>query len=150
MLDQNPYEPPEADLDPRDPVPKNSIWWRAFFSFAAVLMTLGILAIPFMSDLTLLDLIDFVASIIAFVGLFGFAYYKPIGSVVFWRYFFYFMLFESVVFIIVLPLIGATRYGQPTALDAIYLFEMIYAYVLLSALYFYAYRRPFVWTRLRS
>ena len=65
----------------------------------------------------------------------------------FWRYFFYFMLLESILFIIVMPLAGANRYGQLTELDGFYIFEIAYVYLILMALYLYAYRRPFVWSR---
>ena len=146
-MDQNPYQPPDSELEPGGPPPRNSTGWRVFFWISAGLVGLGVLAVPFIDNLTLLDLVDFGTSIVAVVGLFGFAYYRRIGGVVFWRYFFYFALLESFVFVILLPLIGAERYGEPTGMDGFYLFEIVYAYLILSALYFYAYRREFVWSR---
>ncbi len=146
-MDHNPYEPPEAEVEPGGAAPRNSVWWRVFFRLSAVMITLGILGVPFLTGLSTLDMIDFATSIVALVGLYGFAFYKPLGGVVFWRYFFYFMMLESILFIIVLPLSGATRYGQPTAFDSLYVFELVYGYLILTALYLYAYRRPFVWSR---
>ena len=146
-MDQNPYQPPDSELEPGGPPPRNSTGWRVFFWVSAFLIGLGVLAVPLIDNLTLLDLVDFATSIVALVGLFGFAYYKPVGGVVFWRYFFYFAALESFVFIILLPLLSTERYGDSTSLDGAYLFEIVYAYLMLTALYFYAYRRPFVWSR---
>ena len=146
-MDHNPYKPPEAEIEPGGPAPRNTLWWRVFFSLSAIMVGLGILVVPFITGLGPLDIIDFAASIVAMIGVYGFAYYKRIGGVVFWRYFFYFMLLESILFIIVMPLAGANRYGQLTELDGFYIFEIAYAYLVLMALYLYAYRRPFVWSR---
>lgn len=146
-MNHNPYEPPEADIEPGGPAPRNTVWWRVFFALSAIMVGLGVLAVPFIPGLNMIDIIDFAASIVAMIGLYGFAYYKRIGGVVFWRYFFYLMAFESILFIIVMPLAGANRYGQPSEFDGFYIFEIAYGYLILMALYLYAYRRPFVWSR---
>ncbi len=110
-------------------------------------MALGVLIFPYIENVSLFDLIDFVVSIVAQFGLYGFAFYTPIGTLLFWRYFFYFLLIESILFVILLPILGVQQYGQPTRFDGTFVFELGFVLLILRAVYFYAYRRPFIWAR---
>lgn len=105
------------------------------------------LIVPFMEGLSAFDYLDFVASIVSTVGLYGFAFYKRIGDVVFWKYFFLFVFVESVVISIVFPTVGLPTYGEVAQFDGVLAFNVSYTSVLLWALYQYAYKRPFIWTR---
>ena len=117
MMTDHPYKSPLADLRSDGPKPKNSIWWKVFFWISAVGMLLVLISIPLFKSLSTFDYADILLSVIGVVGLFGFAYQKPIGSIVYWRYFFYVVLFESLFYSLVLPLVGYERYGEPTAVD---------------------------------
>jgi len=89
-------------------------------------------------------------SLFSLLGLFGIAYSKQFFTVVFWRYFFYFGVIETFLYSIVLPLIGYERYGKPFVFNGLYVFEMVYAVILLYVLYSYAYRKPSIWLTARS
>jgi hypothetical protein len=125
---------------------KNSLGWRVFFWISAVLMSL---VLSFMSFelLSPFDWIDVLVSVIGTVGLYGFAYYRPVASVVFWRYFFYIVLIESLVYTFVLPVMGVEQYGQVVNFDGSFLLGVFYLGFYLAALNAYAYKRPFIWQR---
>lgn len=144
-MEDNPYRPPTADLGSGDRKPTNNIWWKIFFWISAVLMLLGVVTLPFIEGVTILDYADVILSVIAVVGLFGFAFYRPIGKVVFWRYFFYIVLLESIAYTLLLPAIGYERFGEENAYDIWYAVEVVYALLFLCALNLYAYKRPIVW-----
>jgi hypothetical protein len=144
-MDTNPYKRPEAPPEPAHPI--NTIWWKLYFWLAAALTILSLLGMPSAEGFTVFDYVDFILSATALVGLYGFAYYERIGSVVFWRYFFYVALVESVFFSGILPAVGAKRFGQETTIDAYYLLEIALAVLMLAAIYRYAYWRPFIWNR---
>jgi hypothetical protein len=144
-VSDNSYRPPEPDTKPAGKNPaRNELLWRVFFWISAVLMTLVMAFMPF-EILSLFDAIDLLMSIVGTVGLYGFAYYKPVGNVVFWRYFFYFVLFESFVYTLILPLMGVEQYGQTVSFDGNYFTGLIYLGFYLVALNGYAYKRPFIW-----
>lgn len=140
----NPYEPPLSHLESSGGKPKNSIWWKLFFWISLLLTLMGVPGLAVTKGLTLLDYADFILSVMAVVGLYGFAYYKRIGNVVFWRYFFYATLIETLVFSLMFPLLGVPRYGAKT-LNYWYFFEIAYSLLILSALHRYAYRSALVW-----
>ncbi|TQV67996.1 hypothetical protein FKG94_24490 [Exilibacterium tricleocarpae] len=146
-MDQDPYKPPTSDLDKGDPGRSNSFWWKFYCWFNASAMLIAMIALPQLEGQTLLDTLDVAVSVVATVGLFGFAYYKPIYTMVFWRYFFYVALLETLLYSVLLPALGVKRYGEVSALDGYYLFELGYATLMLSALNMYAYKRPFIWRR---
>jgi len=144
-MNDNPYQSPSADLRPDEPRPKNSTWWKVFFWISAVGMLVVIIGIPFLESVSGFDYVDIFLSVVGTVGLFGFAFYKRIGKIVYWRYFFYLVLFESIFYSLALPLVGYERYGELASINGWYAFEILYAAIYLSALYFYAYKRSFIW-----
>lgn len=144
MMNMNPYKPPSSSLETPDGKPKNSVWWRSFFWITLIFMLFGVLGLASTKGLTVLDYADFALSLIAVVGLYGFAYYKRVGNVVFWRYFFYVTLIETMVFSLVFPILGVPRYGE-TTINYWYIFEIAYGLLILWALHRYAYRSAFVW-----
>ena len=140
----NPYKTPTSPLGNSPENPENSPWWRVFFWVTVLLTVLTILGLMSAENLGLFDYVDFIISLIAVLGLYGYAHYKPLGGVVFWRYFFYTALVETLVFSGLFPLLGIPRYGD---VDVGYwhLFDIGYALIILRALYRYAYRSAFVW-----
>ena len=144
-MSEDPYKPPESDLNSNGQDHRNSLGWRLFFWVSAVLMLLVVAFVPLLEMLSLFDWIDLGFSIVGTVGLYGFAYYKPLGSIIFWRYFFYAVLIESFIYSIVLPLAGVEQYGQAVNLDSSMLLSIAYLFFYLIALNAYAYKRPFVW-----
>ncbi|TDJ64295.1 MAG: hypothetical protein E2O36_01965 [Proteobacteria bacterium] len=144
-MNNDPYQSPGADVDSGGQGPENNIWWKIYFWLNIILMIMGFMAFPFIEGITLFDYLDIIVSLIAIVGLFGFAFYRPIGDVVFWRYFFYITLIESFAYVFVVPLIGYERFGQAPNFGAMFIFEVIYVWILCCALYFYAYKRSFIW-----
>jgi hypothetical protein len=144
LVDSNPYQTPQSSLDSKPGKPNNTIWWKIFFGISAFFILLTVIMLPFMAS-TYMDYVDMIVSTIGVVGLFGFAFYKPIVNVVIWRYFFYIALVESIIYSGALVFMGIKRYGEPPSFDAIYAFEIVYVALYLAALYLYAYRRNYIW-----
>lgn len=147
MVTENPYQPPKTSIGNVGGKPKNSIWWKAFFWLTLVLMLLSAISLPFIDGLNLFDYADFMLSVVSVVGLYGFCFYRRLGNVVFWRYFFYVVLVESIIFSIVLPIMEIPRYGEVADVTGWYIFEIVYTSLLLWAIYRYAYKVPFLWER---
>lgn len=144
MPEEDPYQPPEAPLVTQ-PVEQTSIWWKVLFWLTLLLMVLSTIGLPLIENLSWFDYLDYLLSIVATVGLFGFAFSRRIGTVVFWRYFFYVVLLESFIFSVLFPLFGIPSYGDVTPLGGWYAFGLAYTVALLWAIYHYAYRRPLLW-----
>jgi len=145
MSEENPYEPPDTQLEKKT-APRNAGWWKVFW-LTVVLMVLSAAALPAMPDLGAFDYFDFLLSVVTSVGLFGFAFHKPVGGVVFWRYFFYVALVESIFFSLVLPIASVPVYGQVISIDAFYVIGLAFTIALLWAIYQYAYKCSFLWPR---
>lgn len=108
-------------------------------------MCLSTIGVSIMQNLTLFDYVDFLLSLIGTAGLWGFAYYKPVGKLVFWRYYFYVVLIESFVVTFLFPLLNIPVYGEITEFNSMFIVGCIYMAAILYAIYQYAYRRPFIW-----
>lgn len=154
MPEKDPYEAPKSRLDNSnqgDDESTNTLAWKVFFWITATLALLTVLGISLIENLTLFDYIDIVLSIITTVGLYGFAYYKPISilgkGVIFWRYFFYVVFVESLILFTILPILGIPIYGEQWNFDQWFLVNILYMTAMLYAVYQYAYRRPFIWPK---
>jgi hypothetical protein len=145
MPSEDPYRPPTAALKDSGP-PRPNWWWKTFFWITLMLTILFAAAFPFLESLTAFDYVDFLLSVIALVGIFGFSHHKQIGRVVFWRYFFYIALLESIFFSVALPILGIPRYGS-SEIDFSIIFEIGYTLLFLWALHSYAYKATLIWQR---
>ena len=116
-----------------------------FFWITAVFMSLSLTSLVELQTATFIDRIDLFLAILATLGLFGIAYSKKIFTSVFWRYFFYFGMIETFLYSIILPWLGYERYGKPFVFSGLYVFEIIYAVILLYVIYLYAYRSSSIW-----
>ncbi len=125
----------------------STVFFKLFFWITVVLLSLSTVSLLSLQTATFIDRIDLFLSILATFGLFGVAYSKALITVVFWRYFFYFGIIETFVYSIMLPIVGFNRYGRPFVFNGLYVFEIVYAFLLLYALHHYAYRRPLIWTK---
>ena len=143
-MTNNPYKSPNSELGTPDGKPQNSKWWKAFFWITFLFTLLGFIVIPFLDNLALYDYVDFALTVVVLVGLYGFSHYKQVGKVIYWRYIFYIALIQSIIFVLVFPLLGIPRYGSDT-IDLMYFFEIAYTLIILLALNRYAYKVPFVW-----
>lgn len=144
-MSRNPYEPPESKVGERQRTSRRIYFWKAYFVFSVYAAIVSSVYIPTISSLNYVDVLDFAISLIAVVGIYGFVYSVRIGDVVLWRYFFYLALLESVVFCLLLPLLGAERYGRNFQFDLFYLVELSYIGIMLYALNMYAYKCPRIW-----
>lgn len=144
-MSEDPYSPPGSDLGPPRKRRSESIWWKLYFNISALLLALSMVTITQVPELTMsvFDRIDIALSMVALVGLFGFAYSRPIARRVFWQWFFYLALVEGLIYSILMPLLGQPRYGELTRFDLWYLFEIGYAIALYCALYQYAFKRNY-------
>ncbi len=128
---------------------KNTIGWKIFFWVSFVFMLLSMAIIYFANTIdfivSMYDYADLLVSMWATVGLFGFAYYKPIFNRMFWRYGFYVILVNSLVYSLVLPMLSIERYGEAFTLDYLYGIELLYTAAMLYAVYSYAFKRDFIW-----
>ena len=144
-MNDDPYKSQNSDPDPYNGKPVNSLAWKIFFWLNALGMLSILLVLPHFKAISPFDFIDICMSFVGTVGLFGFAFYKPIRTVVFWRYFFYVSLFEMILYSLILPALNIDRYGEATVYNGSYAFELLFASVFLSGIYSYAYKRPFIW-----
>lgn len=147
-MSRDPYEPQSKVSDKR-PSARYALLWKGYFIFSVYAAVMTSLYVPTIPDLSYFDVVDFGVSLLSVVGLYGFTYSVRISKVVFWRYFFYFALIESLVFCLFLPLAGASRYGREFQFDPFYLFELGYVIPMLYALNAYAYKRPALWKKAR-
>ena len=127
--------------------PASSALLKSFFWLTSALLVLSLISVILQQKATFIDRIDLFLSIFATLGLFGIAYSKAILTVVIWRYFFYFGIIETLYYSILLPLIGYERYGKPFVFNGLYVFEIIYAVLLLYVLHAYAYKNSSIWMR---
>ena len=125
--------------------PTNSTGWKVFFWLMTLLTYFGVRQMPTFDNLSLIELIDLIFTVITLAGMFGFAYYRALLNVVFWRYFFYALLLDMVILSIVYPLLGLSRYGRLPTFGIDYLLELALSSTILYAVYTYAYKRPFIW-----
>jgi len=112
------------------------ILFKAFFWLTAFLLCLSLISLVSQQTATFLDRLDLFLSIFSLLALFGCAYEKQILTVIFWRYFFYFGVFETIIYSMILPLISYERYRKPFVFNGLYVFEIVYAVILLYVLYF--------------
>lgn len=143
-MSDDPYRPPNSNFDVPPPK-RNSLPWIVLFWITATSTVLSAIALTTIPGITFLDLLSMIVTIGMMVGFYGFAYYKPIINIVFWRYFFYVALLDFAVMNIALPLLGIETYGQISKLDGYYLFGLAYTIVILYGLNHYAYKRAFIW-----
>ena len=124
---------------------RNSISWKVFFWINASLMLIATMSVPLVHNMNLLDYFDLSISLGCTLGLYGFAFYRPLYNILFWRYFFYLALFDFSLYSLILPTLDIPRYGQDFTLDVSYALELMYSITLLYALNHYAYKRAFIW-----
>lgn len=148
-MSQDPFEPPESKVSDKRPSPKYMLLWKAYFVFSVYAAIVSSVYVPTIAKLSYFDVLDFGVSLVAVVGLYGFTYSVRFANVVFWRYFFYLALIETIVFCVLLPVFGTTRYGREFHFDPFYLFELGYVIPMLYALNAYAYKRPALWKKAR-
>lgn len=138
-MNNDPYKPPNSNTDNGNTQPPSALW-RVFFGFNCMLIVLNILVVPFVEDLGLMEIIDFTFTNLVFVGLCGFIFSKPIGKVVFWRYFFYAAMIEAFIVLLLFPVFQIPLYGQAPVFDGWLAFNLVNAFFNLVALNLYAYK----------
>lgn len=144
-MSQNPFEPPESKVNASRRSLKYPLVWKAYLIFSVYVAVATSLYVPALEQLSYFDVLDFGVSLVAVLGLYGFVYGVKIHKVVFWRYFFYVLLLESILFCLLLPLFGAERYGRSFQFNVFYLLELAYLAPMLYAVNMYAYKRPQLW-----
>lgn len=148
-MKNDPYKTPDSDLA-LDKVQKpKTIWWKVFFFLSALTMILGIAGLLAMEGtiFSYLEWFDLATSTIGFVGLFGLAFNVAIGKQYFWKYFFYFTLISTLIYLIIFPLAGIEMYGLVTELDISYAIGMAFGILFVWASYLYGFKRPQIWNR---
>jgi len=146
-MSDNPYRPPESNLDFPVKQPKESIWWKVYFVLSMLMTLLAFVGVALVEALTvsIFDYVDSGLSLVALIGLFGFAFSIPIGKPYFWGYFFYLILVETLFYSLALPVSGVARFGEVTQFGGFYAFEIAYVIPLIWALYLYAFKRKKLW-----
>lgn len=127
--------------------PDNTVGWKLFFWLMLLKVVASAYIIGFMRILQVspYDYTHFIFSLISCTGLLGFAFYQPVFWRFFWRCFFYLYMFESIVYIAILPMLGIKHFGQPISINANLMLEVIWTILTLYAIFLYAYKKPFVW-----
>ena len=96
-------------------------------------------------NLSLVDYVDLAISATATVGLYGLAFQKRIGRIVFWRYFFYAAAIETLIVTFVFPLLGIPFYGQAFQFSTWYVIGSVFFTSIIYGNYIYAYKQPNIW-----
>ena len=149
-MNEDPYQTPTSELGKRGRQHKRSLWWKIVFWFYIALFVLTLLALPLVGGLSVIDYFELAISIVGTVALFGFAYDKAVLTVAFWRYYFYVMLVETVVYTVVWPAAGFQRYGMDTGFDGSYVFELCFVSALIYVMYVYSHRCDFLWEKTKT
>ena len=146
-MSENPYSPPESNLDQPEKKLPESIWWKVYFGISSFLILITIAGLFLIEEFKIskFDYVDFSLSMVAMTGLFGLAFSRPIGKQVFWRYFFYIALVETLFYSIALPMAGVARFGEVTSFDTWHAFEIAYTVPLIWGLYLYSFKRDYNW-----
>ena len=79
----------ESNLDTPRHIERESIWWKIYSVLSIILILLAIAGIALTGSLSvsIFDYVDFGLSLVAMIGLFGFAFSKPIAKFRVWRVF---------------------------------------------------------------
>lgn len=144
-MSQNPVEPPESKVNTQRRSLRYPLLWKGYLIFSVYVAVATSLYVPTMEQLSYFDVLDFGVSLVAVLGLYGFVYGVKIYKVVFWRYFTYLFLLESVLFCLLLPAFGVERYGRGFQFNVFYLLEIAYVLPMIYALNMYSYKRPRLW-----
>ena len=146
-MSNNPYRPPESNLDLPVKQLRESIWWKVYFVLSILMTLLAFLGVALVDGLTVsvFDYVDSGFSLVALIGVFGFAFSIPIGKPDIWSYFFYLFVVETLFYSLALPISGEARFGEVAKFDGMYAFETAYLVPLIWALYLYAFKRNKLW-----
>ena len=139
MQPMNNDHPPTLKFD--------TLTWQAFFYVTTFLVTLNFAnaALVLKSNLSLFDYLDLAISGTATVGLYGLAFQKRIGRIVFWRYFFYIVAIETLIVTLIFPLLSIPLYGQASQFSAWYVIGSVFFTAVIYGNYIYAYKQPRIW-----
>ena len=118
--------------------------WRIFYVFNCFLVFLQVASLPAVPVFGVMEVLDLVVSLALFVALSGFVFFKGIGAVIYWRYFFYVALVEVVVVLVVFPVFKLPLYGALMTTDS-WLLNLGYLGLNLWALNLYAFKYRFIW-----
>ena len=124
--------------------PPASLAWRLFFGLNCFFVVVNILSIPLLPSVGVIEIVDFTFTNVMFIGLCGFIFRKPLGSVVFWRYFFYANIMEAMVVLLIFPIAGVNLYGEPMTFN-LWLLNIMNTFGNLLALNLYAYKMHALW-----
>lgn len=148
-MTDKPEPSPENPGGGAKPPTHPSVLWRLFFGFNCLLIVLNILSVPYIQSIGLMEIIDFTFTNTLFIALCGFMFLKPLGSVIFWRYFFYAAFLEAIIVLLIFPAIGVNLYGEPMSFN-IWVLNILNTCVNLVALNLYAYKMRFIWVAPRK
>ncbi len=145
--DESPYTPPSSGVTGQVPVGRRLGWktylWLLVAASALVFPVLGF------GWMQLLDWMDLALTAVGMIGLFGFAYRRPVGSGAFWRRWLPFqLLWDAAIVLFIIP--AGLAYQIPgeepsSAVENIVSFALLIP--LYIALYRYGYRSPEIWSR---
>ncbi|MDH5354895.1 MAG: hypothetical protein OEY09_10675 [Gammaproteobacteria bacterium] len=148
-MKNDPYKTPDADLAIDKVQKPKTIWWKVFFFLSALIMILAVGGLFVMEEtvFSYVEWLDLATTAINFVGLFGLAFNVAIGRQSFWKYFFYFNLIATLIYLIIFPLAGIEMYGLVTELDISYAIGIVFGFLFVWAPYLYGFKRPQIWNR---
>ncbi len=124
------------------------MWWKVYVWLLAVALFISYLAI-LVSSPALVDFIDIPISIVAWLGLFAFAYRKRLAVAKFWQAWFFVIVIWDIVYNGYFHLyLGIGQ--QIDGVGSVEAREVLFSLILLTpeyvALYLYGYKRTGIWT----
>lgn len=148
--DRNPYAPPTAELGDPGESRSRRLGWKAYFVVMLLLYPASYL-VTGVGWMQLADFVDVAISMIALVGLFGFAYRRRIAARRFWRVWLPLeIVWDLSLLFLLIP--AGIAYSIPDAAPASSsnweeFSGFLFLIPLYIALYLYANRSPELWEK---
>jgi len=141
------YKTPESEVGEDEKVRPHG-FWRVFFWVHLVILPILLVMPFFVENLSVYDYIDLGTFIGEIVMLFGYAYSKRIFRASFWKAYLIFYVGWVVAYGFVMPFgFDIPQYGEQTTLDIWFALDPIFYILSISALYFYSFKSPRIWTK---
>jgi hypothetical protein len=142
---ENPYRPPLSASSPEPP--SRRIGWKVYQALLALSYVFGYV-LTGVQWIQPFDVVDMIVTLVAMVGLFGFAYRRRLANAVFWRRWLPIQVAWDIVVVVFLAQIGLAHQvpgaGERSATFDLTV-QLVFLLPLYIALFRYGFRSPELW-----
>ncbi|MEM7562304.1 MAG: hypothetical protein AAF353_04535 [Pseudomonadota bacterium] len=137
-MNDNPYQPPESDVELGDQF-KRSVWWKIYFFFITIISALGFIFFLFDPNFGIAEMLSIASWVVATIGLYGFVFMKEIYKPKFWLYFLIYYIAFSLLYYFITKI--DLRAGMS---ETMFYASSIFGWILALPGYYalYAYSKP--------